>query len=287
MTTLRTDVEFSSCGASLRGWVFRPPGAATTPGVVMAHGFTAVREMYLEEYADAFCSAGLTVLAYDHFGFGASDGRPRQSPVPSVQLQGYRDAVKWLGRQPGVDRSRIGIWGSSFSGGHVAVLAAEDLPIRCAVAQVPGIVSDGLGLSEATVSAISDALREGRPDATIPAATATADGVGIMFADGAYPWFSRVAQERAPTWRNEVRIGALAEPHRPIEHLPRVKVPLLLIVAPDDLLTPPGPAIAVASQVPLIEVVEIPGGHFDAYESGFAVSSGAAVKWFQRHLTAV
>jgi pimeloyl-ACP methyl ester carboxylesterase len=242
--------------------------------------------MLLEEYADAFCSAGYSVLVYDHFGFGASAGEPRHSPTPSVQLQGYRDAVGWLGRQPGVDGSRIGIWGSSFSGGHVAVLAAEDLPIRCAVAQVPGIVSGGPALFEATVTAISDALSKGWADATIPAATATTDGVGMMFADGAYDWFSRVAQERAPTWRNEVRIGALAEPHHPIEHLPHVKVPLLLIVAPDDLLTPPGPAIAVASEVPLIKVVEIPGGHFDAYESGFAASSGAAVTWFQRHLVA-
>jgi dienelactone hydrolase len=286
MNTSRSDVEFESCGAALRGWLFRSPDTTMAPGIIMAHGFTAVREMFLEEYAHEFCAAGFSVLVYDHFGFGASDGEPRQSPTPSVQLQGYRDAIHWLGTQPGVDPDRIGIWGSSFSGGHVAVLAAEDLPIRCAVAQVPGIVSGGPALSEATVAAVSTALTEGRLDNTIPAAAATADGLGIMYADGAYDWFSRVARERAPSWRNEIRIGALAEPHRPIDHLAHVKIPLLLIVASDDVLTPPGPAVEIATDIPLIEVDEIPGGHFDAYESGFSLSSSAAVSWFQRFLWA-
>ena len=281
----RTDVEFASCGALLRGWLFEPLGAGIKPGVVIAHGFSAVREMFLEEYAEAFCSAGLTVLAYDHFGFGASDGEPRQSPTPSLQLQGYRDAIEWLGRQSGVDPRRIGIWGSSFSGGHVTVLAAEeDLPIQCAVAQVPGIISGGTAPSEATRSTIAGALAEGRLDATIPASTPTPDGIGIMYADGAHEWFSRVAEERAPTWRNEIRIGGLGEHHHPIDHLPHVRVPLLLIVAPDDLLAPPGPAVAIASELALVDVVTIPGGHFDAYEAGFAATAGAAVTWFERHL---
>jgi pimeloyl-ACP methyl ester carboxylesterase len=284
MDTTRADVEFESCGASLRGWLFRNPDHAMAPGVVMAHGFTAVKEMFLEEYANAFCAAGFTVLVYDHHGFGASEGQPRQSPTPSVQLQGYRDAVHWLGQQSAVDRNRIAIWGSSFSGGHVAILAGEELSIRCAVAQVPGIVSGGPALSEATLAAMSAALTEGRLDDTLPAASATSDGLGIMYADGAYNWFSRVARERAPSWRNEIRIGALAEPHRPIDHLPNVKVPLLLIVAPDDVLTPPGPAVEIASGISLIDVVEIPGGHFDAYESGFSLSSSSAVSWFKRYL---
>jgi fermentation-respiration switch protein FrsA (DUF1100 family) len=257
MDTSRADVEFESCGASLRGWLFRNPDHAMAPGVVMAHGFTAVKEMFLEEYANAFCAAGFTVLVYDHHGFGASEGQPRQSPTPSVQLQGYRDAVHWLGQQSAVDRNRIAIWGSSFSGGHVAILAGEELSIRCAVAQVPGIVSGGPALSEATLAAMSAALTEGRLDDTLPAASATSDGLGIMYADGAYNWFSRVARERAP---------------------------LLLIVAPDDVLTPPGPAVEIASGISLIDVVEIPGGHFDAYESGFSLSSSSAVSWFKRYL---
>jgi dienelactone hydrolase len=282
----RDDVELTSHGATLRGWLYRAPGSARGPGVVMAHGFTAVREMFLDRYAEAFAAAGFTTLVYDHLGFGASDGEPRQNPLPSLQLEGYRDAIRWLGRQPSVDPGRIGIWGTSHSAGQVVMLAAEDLPVRCAVAQLPGIGLRGPRLSEVTRAAVTRAIADGRLDDTVPAVSATADGLGIMFSDGAHEWFTRVSAERAPSWRNELRIGALTEPFRPIDHLAGATVPLLLIVATEDALLPAGEGLAVASAVPKIEVVEIPGRHFDVYEAGFAVSSASAIGWFRRFLGA-
>lgn len=279
----REDIEFTSHGATLRGWLYRPEGNGPRPGIVMAHGFTAVREMFLDRYAETFAAAGFAALVYDHFGFGASDGEPRQSPARGLQLEGYRDAVNCLGGQAGVDASRMGVWGTSFSGGHVIVLASEDLPVRCAVAQMPAFGGDSTVLSKATRTAIVDALKNGRLDEVIPAASASADGVGIMYNDGAYDWFTRVCRERAPSWRNEVRIGALAESIEPIDFVGRVKIPMRLIVAPDDTLTPSQTGIKAASTVPAIGLVEIPGGHFDAYEHGFAGSSGHAIDWFSRH----
>jgi dienelactone hydrolase len=82
----RHDVELTSHGATLRGWLYPAAGGGPGPGIVMAHGLSAVREMFLDRYAEAFAAAGCTVLVYDHFGFGASDGEPRQWPAPSVQL---------------------------------------------------------------------------------------------------------------------------------------------------------------------------------------------------------
>ena len=236
MTVTREDVTFSSHGATLQGWLYRPARnrterAGRAPGVVMAHGFTAVREMFLDNYAAAFAAAGLVTLVYDHYGFGASAGEPRQYPAASIQLDGYRDAIAWLGTQPGVAAENIGIWGTSNSGGHVIVLAAEDLPIRCAVAQVPGLGQGGPGISSATATAIAAAIEANRLDHVIPAVTATRDGLGIMFEDGAYEWFTRVAAERAPSWHDEVRIGALTDSVRPLDHLHRARIPLLLVVA--------------------------------------------------------
>jgi uncharacterized protein len=280
----RADVSVRSHGATLRGWLYRPHGAASTPGVVMAHGFTAVREMFLDRYAEAFAAAGLTTLVYDHFGFGASGGEPRQYPAASIQLEGYRDAIAFLREQPGVDAGRVGIWGTSYSGGHVIVLAAADLPIRCAVAQVPGIGAGGPALSAATRAAIAAATRSGPPPGTVPAVSATRAGVGIMFEDDSYGWFTRAAAERAPSWRNEVRLGPPEDVAVAIDYLPDARVPLLLIVAPADRLTPPGAAVRVAASVPRVSVVEIRGGHFDAYEAEFAASSGAALAWFRRFL---
>lgn len=278
----RSDVSIRSHGATLRGWLYRPHGAARAPGVVMAHGFTAVREMFLDRYAEAFAGAGLTTLVYDHFGFGASDGEPRQDPAAGIQREGYRDAIAWLAEQPGIDPARIGIWGTSYSGGHVIVLAAADLPIRCAVAQVPALGAGGPGLSDATRAAVASAARSD-PPRPVPAVSATPEGVGMMFEDDAHGWFTRAAA-RAPSWRNEVRIGPPAEAVVPLDYLPGARVPLLLVVAPADRLTPPGAAVRVAASVPYVQVTEIPGGHFDAYGAEFAASCGAALGWFRRHL---
>ena len=284
MRLSRADVSFQSHGATLRGWLYRPQEVDESPGIVMAHGFTAVREMFLDRYAETFAAAGLTTLVYDHFGFGASDGEPRQYPAADIQLQGYRDAIAWLGEQHGVDAERIGIWGTSYSGGHVIVLAATDLPIRCAVAQVPGIGVGGPGLSAATEKAIAAAAASPPPHDTVPAVSATRAGVGILFEDDSYRWFTRVAADRAPSWRNEVRVGPGTNGPTPLGKLPGARVPLLLIVAPADRLTPPGEAVRVAATLPHVEVADIPGGHFDAYEAQFAASAGAALGWFQRFL---
>lgn len=55
MTTVaRTDAEFPAAdGTVLRGWCSAPDATAgPRPGVVMAHGFSAVKEMGLERTAD-------------------------------------------------------------------------------------------------------------------------------------------------------------------------------------------------------------------------------------------
>jgi pimeloyl-ACP methyl ester carboxylesterase len=192
--------------------------------------------------------------------------------------------VAWLAADPGVDADRIGLWGSSFSGGEVIILASEDLPVRCGVAQVPGLGEGGPDLPAGALSVVTRAFETGDDEATIAAVTASPDGAGLMFEDGAHGWFTRVAAERAPAWKDELRISAFGEAFRPIDHLADARVPLLLVVAPGDTLTPPGPALPIAASTPNVSVVEIPGGHFDAYESGFAASAGPAVDWFHRHL---
>ena len=83
----RENVEFTPHGATLRGWLFPAEGKAARPGIVMAHGFTAVREMVLDRYAAAFAAAGFTTLPYDHFGFGASDGNRASLQLPAYNLR--------------------------------------------------------------------------------------------------------------------------------------------------------------------------------------------------------
>jgi dienelactone hydrolase len=66
MVLPRVDVEFTSQDTTLRGWLYRAVGPGPHPGVVMAHGLSAVKEMFLDRYAEAFAAAGYTPLAYPH-----------------------------------------------------------------------------------------------------------------------------------------------------------------------------------------------------------------------------
>src|SRR5437764_2703088 len=120
----RTDVESNAEGTTLRGWLYRPDGDGPVPGVVMAHGFSAVKEMYLDSFAEVFAAAGVAALVFDNRNFGASDGEPRYEIDPWAQVRDYRHAISYLQTVPGIDRDRIGVWGSSYSGGHALVLGA-------------------------------------------------------------------------------------------------------------------------------------------------------------------
>jgi len=133
---MRIDVEFSSLGATLRGWLFQPE-VELAPAVIMAHGFSATCSMAIDKYAEAFYAAGFAVLLYDHRGFGASDGDPPRQVNPWAQTRGYLDAVAFLSKLDGIDPDRIAVWGDSLSAGAACVAAAIDGRIGAAVAQVP------------------------------------------------------------------------------------------------------------------------------------------------------
>ena len=103
---MREDIDFSADdGVTLRGWLYIPDRASgPSPAVVMAHGFSAVKEMYLDRFAEAFAGAGLAVVVFDNRSFGASDGEPRQEIDPWAQVRDYRTAITYA--HPNRDRPR-------------------------------------------------------------------------------------------------------------------------------------------------------------------------------------
>jgi fermentation-respiration switch protein FrsA (DUF1100 family) len=98
---------------------------------VFTHGFSAVKEMYLDKFAEVFATAGLGALVFDNRNFGASGGEPRQEIDPWEQVRDYRDAITFAETLPETDADRIGIWGPSYSGGHVLVVGAIDRRVKC------------------------------------------------------------------------------------------------------------------------------------------------------------
>ena len=80
---MRQDIEFDAEGTTLRGWLYVPDGATgPAPTIVMCHGYSAVKELFLDAFAEVFCDAGFCALVYDNRNLGASDGEPRQEIDP-------------------------------------------------------------------------------------------------------------------------------------------------------------------------------------------------------------
>jgi len=137
------DVEFKTFDhVTLRGWLFTPEQADSSkklPCLVMAHGWSALKEMDLPAFAEYFTShLTITCLVYDNRGFGASDtkeGEPRHEIIPSVQQSDYSDAITYAQSLDEVDPEKIGIWGSSYSGGHVLFVGAVDRRVKAVLSQ--------------------------------------------------------------------------------------------------------------------------------------------------------
>jgi fermentation-respiration switch protein FrsA (DUF1100 family) len=299
---MRQDVELQADGPRLRGWLYTPDaGSGPFPTVVMAHGFSAVKEMYLDSFAEVFARAGLAALVFDHRGFGASEGEPRQEIDPWAQVHDYRDAITYARTRPEVDRARIGVWGSSYSGGHVLVVAAIDRRVRCVVAQAP-LVSGCRNIARlvradmlAPLRAMCDQDREarftGQPPAMLPVVSADPAGPAALPTTDSHRWFTETGRSRAPAWKNEVtlRTVEMLMEYEPAAYVERVSpTPLLMVVADGDHLTPTDLALtAYERALEPKRLVLLPGGHFDVYTGpGFEAASSAARDWFVQHLGA-
>lgn len=293
----RLNVEFRSEGVALRGWLYLPEARAERPAIVMTHGFSGVKEQYLDRYAEVFAAAGFVVLLYDHPNFGDSDGEPRQEIDPVMQRRGYRDAITWLGAQARVDARRIGIWGTSYSGGHVLEVAALDRRVKCVVAQVPTVSGHASALRRTRAEQLPallasfDADRQRRfedlPPALLPAVAAGPDEPCAMAGADAHRFFTDSAA-LAPNWCNRVtlRSAELARENEPGIHMARISpTPLLMIVADRDLLTPTDLCLeAYQRALPPKRLLMLAGGHFTPYIEHFDATSQAAADWFVRHL---
>lgn len=295
----REDVEFTADqGVALRGWLFLPAGAGPHPGITMAHGYAGVREHGLERFARVFAEAGFAVLVHDHRGFGHSDGEPRADVDPWRQIADWRSAISYLESRPEVDADRIGLWGSSYAGGHAIVLGATDRRLRAVVSQVP------------TISGYQQSLRRVPPDQVAALEAGFVDADRRVFRGEAPPTQAVVGADPAvvaayrspdavafftqPTppgvWHNAVTVRSTraARMYEPGAWVDQVSpTPLLFVVGLDDTITVT--ALALSAYERALQpkrLITIPGGHFAPYLDRFGEASAAARDWFVEHLAA-
>jgi cephalosporin-C deacetylase-like acetyl esterase len=294
----REDVEFEAGGGvTLRGWLFVPDGPGPHPAITMAHGYAGVREHGLEPFARAFADDGFVVVLHDHRGFGASDGEPRQDVDPWRQIADWRRAISFLESRPEVDARRIGLWGTSYAGGHAIVLGATDRRLRCVVAQVPTISGYEQALRRIApdaVAALEDAFAEderaqarGEPPGYQALVSADPAVAASYRAGDAIDFYLQSIPEGI--WENRVTVRSTraARMYEPGAWVGRVSpTPLLMVVALNDTITLADLALAAYERALEPKRLQlIPGGHFAPYLAGFTQAGDAARTWFREHLT--
>jgi uncharacterized protein len=154
--TFRT-ADIMSEGARMAAEVFAPKKSDgdKLPTIVMSHGWGGTAAN-LRPSAIRFAQAGYLVVAFDYRGWGKSDarivavGQPqkkdgkligevkeiRQVVDPIDQTTDIMNAINWVVGEKQCDSKRLGLWGSSMSGGYVVYVAARDPRVKAFVSQV-------------------------------------------------------------------------------------------------------------------------------------------------------
>jgi len=157
-------VDIYSEGTRMTGYVFSPQTAsadAKLPTLVLAHGWGGTQRG-LRRDATRFSQAGYLVVTFDYRGWGESDSRiiltaaaadhkaktfeakvraVREVVDPLDMGTDWLNALHWVQGEPQVDTARIGIWGSSMSGGYVVYAAAHDPRVKAVHSQVTGTLN--------------------------------------------------------------------------------------------------------------------------------------------------
>ena len=297
------EVSFDSggvrCAADLY-WPVDAPGPV--PCVVMGHGASATKRLGLPKYAAKFTARGLAVLAFDYRGWGASDGQPRQVADAAAQRDDYRAAIRYARSCPGIDAQRMAIWGTSFSGGHVLAVAADDPAIAAVICQVPLIDGWHRGRTlrqrltwdvtvrtlQFTAAAVRDGMRaiRGLPPYLVPVIAGPGQ-VAVFTEPDARAAFEQMGGEAAG-WRNQIA-------PRMVFTLPRYRrgtaerlgMPVLMCLADHDLEASSRYAAQIAARMPHAAVLHYPAGHFDVYLGPvWEQASDAQADFLTEHLRA-
>jgi fermentation-respiration switch protein FrsA (DUF1100 family) len=177
------------------------------PAVVLTGPFTGVKEQVTGAYAARLNAAGITTLAFDHRGFGESDGR-RGHEDSQGKLADLRAAVGQLLAHPAVDPARVGAVGVCLGGGYAVKAAATDPRIRAVVGIAGGYNSPArfsAGDPDGYRGALTSFIE--RYDEELPA-VAPDSGEAAMAGDEPFGYYG-TDRSAAARWENRVTYGSL------------------------------------------------------------------------------
>jgi dienelactone hydrolase len=289
---MKKEITIWSEGTRLAADLFVPDDLGkgeSRPTILLCHGWAGPKSHLSQTYAPFFCEAGFVCLTFDYRGWFESDARlvtmekqpevddsgymnVRARPVREVvdpldQNRDIHNVLDYLMGEPLVDHDRIGLWGSSFGGGHVIYVAGTDQRIKAVVSQVPGMgpAPNDMGFTEIT--------EEGQ---TIASAMARGE-VDIVPRPAGMPDSLKGAGDFRTMWRYAPRIAAA-----------NIRVPTLIIDQEEEEYGGrENSGLAARNAIPGTTTVKyhvFPGTHYDIYSKNYKASAGMARDWFVEHL---
>mmetsp|Transcript_36928 Transcript_36928/g.44674 ORF Transcript_36928/g.44674 Transcript_36928/m.44674 type:complete len:372 (-) Transcript_36928:421-1536(-) len=263
----RKDIMFPSAkGDQCHAWLYQPPDAKHPPVIVMAGGFGAQKDLgVMEQYALKFQASGLAVFLFDYRGFGYSDGAVRNLIDPEGHVEDFKSALKYVrsNLSKEVNTHKIGLFGTSFSGGHILVVSSEEgNNLQAVVSLVPHLdqsaaksrlfkpppIGRGLiGGLRFLRTVWQDRTREvlGLPPAYVRITGTGEDGVALIqippFIFDKYFTKFPPSEKLLGHWMNlaPARSVNYCGDYSPINYVSKVTAPVMFVAAEKDVICPP------------------------------------------------
>jgi dipeptidyl aminopeptidase/acylaminoacyl peptidase len=292
---LKRAVTFYSEGVKLVGDVYVPdglPAGERRAGIVLCHGYTGVKDLYLPDNARVLNAAGYVAMTFDYKGWGDSEGA-RSRLAPYSRVADVEAALTFLGTVPEVDPERLGLYGTSYGGATVIWVAAVDARVR-SVVSVVGIGHGGRWMrSVRRPDEWHDLLERSRVDRIRRALHGESELVAreeILLPDRQSAELAAAARRGNPAAVNRIPLEYVDDtlqfhPEWIVDRIaPR---PVLFITAADDRLVPPEESRALYARAgePKRLVVLSGYGHYEVYaEPAFTRVMQATLAWYAEHL---
>ena len=290
-------VSFHSQGCRLMGDLYRPDDrrdGETRAGILLCHGYTGVKDLYLPDNAAALVAEGYVVLTFDYKGWGESEG-PKNHLDPHGRVADAQAALSFLALQPEVDADRLGVYGTSYGGATVVWLAAVDERVKCAVSVV------GVGHGRRWMRSVRrpdewfDLLEQSATDRERRLRTGESTYVernAVLLPDRQSLELATAARRNNPAAVGTLPLDYIDEtlafnPEWVVDKIaPRA---VLFITSDQDRLVPPEESVHLYERAgEPRKLVTLKGyGHYEVYsEPAFSEVMRETVAWYQRYVPA-
>lgn len=289
---MKQPITVWSEGTRLAADLFIPDDFKTgekRPAILLCHGWAGPRTQLSNTYAPFFCEAGFVCMTFDYRGWYDSDARlvtmAAQPPVdadgcmtvrarpvrevvdPLDQNRDIHNVLAYLLDLDSVDPLRVGLWGSSYGGGHVIYVGGTDSRIRAIVSQVPGM---GQQPGEDGFASIP-------PESQRVAAQMARGDVEVVARSDGIPASLKGAGDLRTMWRYLPRVVAA-----------NIRVPTLIIDQEhEEYGGRENSGLAAKKAIPATTTSAyhvLPGSHYDIYDRNFEQSADLARQWFLTYL---